>query len=424
MSKYLPRLMEQEFENVSSVMRIVLISGPRQCGKTTLLRHMLTDSDSFFSMDDAATRNYAAEEPAAFLREAMQSCRRLAVDEVQKAPALLGQMKFVVDQTQDPGQFLLSGSSNFRTLPAANESLAGRLGEVRLRTLTAAEIAGTDKHSFIEDLIAGRFAKTEYSPEECSKSVVLEKALRGGYPSVFSQPARSRKIWFSDYLNALFEKDLADVAGFAKRDALPLILQRLAAVSSRTVNISAIAGDLKTDSRHVDKFVQTLKAMYLTDAVPAWTRKPYDRMTKSPKWLLTDTGLMSAVLGHYDPQKTMEWIRRNDKVGTDFLGCLTETWVYTQIAPLAEFGREWSLYHLRASQRQEIDFVLENDQGDMVALEVKASESVHSEDFAHIRWLRDLCGERVLVGAVLYCGQHVRNFGEGLWAVPMAALWS
>ena len=181
---YLHRLVEEEFRLTAQTMRIVLVSGPRQCGKTTLLKAMLRPGDLFLSFDDEATREAAASDPVAFFRPYLKKYQRIAIDEVQKVPTLFAGMKMIVDEEPIPGRFLISGSSNYQALPGVNESLAGRLGEVRLKTMTASEIAGTDKANLIERWVDADWGQPNYSIQECSKDVVLEKALSGGYPEI------------------------------------------------------------------------------------------------------------------------------------------------------------------------------------------------------------------------------------------------
>lgn len=188
--------------------------------------------------------------------------------------------------------------------------------------------------------------------------------------------------------------------------------------------MSEMSRDCREDLRTVTKFVQALRTMYLIDAVPAWTRKPYERMTKSPKWELTDTGLMSALLGHYSLDDLKTWCQINVKIGADFVGNLIETWVYNQIVPLAEASGDWEIFHLRASQRQEIDFILENPQGQMILIEVKAGESINNKDFDSIRWFKTRNADSVVGSIILYCGQALRDYGDNCYAVPMAVLWS
>lgn len=416
--------MEPYFNACCKAMRVVNVCGPRQCGKTTMLRHMLTPQDVMLSLDDADTLDAVRSDPHAFLRGVLEKVRRLAIDEVQKAPELFGQIKFIVDRNPEPGRILLSGSSNYRALPTVNESMAGRLGQVRLRTLTAAEIAGVDKSGFFDDVMAGNLGKLVYDEEECSKDIVLSKALAGGYPEVYAADALTKKLWFRDYLTALVDRDLVQVADFRKKSVLSQILYRLAAVSSRTVKVAEMSRDLQEDSRMIVKCLEALKTMYLVDEVPAWTRKPYERIAKAPKWEVTDTGLMSALQGHFSLKDLKSWAARDNKAGSDFIGNLVETWVYNQLMPIAEASMDWTVYHLRVAQRQEIDFVIENPHGQMILIEVKAGESVNSKDFQSLRWFKENNAGFVAGAIILYCGQTLRDYGDGCYAVPMAVLWS
>ena len=174
MSGYIHRHAEEKFKFLNEVMRVVSVSGPRQCGKTTMMRHELEGKATFLSLDRDDNLDQAIHEPEDFLSDGLRQYGRIAIDEVQKAPNLLGEIKFVVDRTNQPGQVNISGSSNYRALPAANESLAGRLGEVRLRTFTQAELEGK-KGSFLSQILNGNFGK-DLSIDECSKALVINRA--------------------------------------------------------------------------------------------------------------------------------------------------------------------------------------------------------------------------------------------------------
>lgn len=423
MSNYINRQIETNFDELCDVMRIVLISGARQCGKTTLMRHKLTSEDIFLTMDDNDTLMQAMSEPEAFIRYYTQRYKRIAIDEIQKAPQLLGQVKFYVDQHPQVGRFLLSGSANFRSLPTVNESMAGRLAEVRLRPMTQAEIAGKD-NSFIDELISENYARDHFTVEECSKLTVLQKCLQGGYPELLNKSSRSRSIWYQAYLKAILERDLQDIGNFQKKDAIEKILHRIATVSSSTIIISDISSKLQEDRRLISRYLQALKTMYLIDEVPAWTQRHFDRLAKSSEWFVNDTGMMGAILGHSDAESLMQWALRNGKAGTDLIGKFIETFVYTQLVPLVEASGEWTIYYWRLQDRREIDFILEKRNGEKILIEVKASESVSSSDFDHIRWFKNQPSNDILASVVLYCGQQVRDFGDHCIAVPIANFWT
>ncbi len=421
---YIDRWLKESFLLYTKATRVVLVSGARQCGKTTLLRNCCSKNDVFLSLDDASTFSQASYDPEAFLRSALNGASRVFIDEVQKVPHLFGQIKFHVDRDTKPGRIILSGSSNFRSNPFVLESLAGRVSELRLRALTAAEIAGIKKPHFFEAILKKEFGNPSYTVDECSKSLVLHKALLGGYPATFSMTPALRRVWFRGYVKALVERDLLETHNFQKKEEIRKILTEFSNRSSRQVNVSDLSRSLQMDVRRVRNFIEALRTMYIIDAVPAWTRKPLDRLTKQPKWFVTDSGLMSAVLGHFSLEDLNRWAEKKGKVASDFVGNLIETWVYNQLATLVDIDEDWRIYHWRLSERQEIDFILENIYGDLILIEVKASETVISEDFKNMLWFKQRNPDQVKASLVLYCGQNVRDFGNDQIALPMAFLWN
>lgn len=421
---YINRWLKESFLLYTKATRVVLVSGARQCGKTTLLSNCCSKKDIFFSLDDTSTLSQATYDPEAFLRAALSSAPRVFIDEVQKVPALFGQIKFHVDRDTRLGRIILSGSSNFRSNPFVQESLAGRVSELRLRALTAAEIAGIKKPHFFESLLKKEFGRPFYSVDECSKAVVLQKALLGGYPAVFTMAPQLRRVWFRGYINALVERDLLETHNFQKKEDVKKILAELSSRSSRNVNVSDLSRTLQMDGRRVRNFMEALRTMYIVDAVPAWTRKPLDRLAKQQKWFISDSGLMSAVLGHFSLEDLNRWTEKKGKVASDFVGNLIETWVYNQLATLTDIDEDWRIYHWRLSERQEIDFILENTYGDLILIEVKASETVSSDDFKNMKWFKERNPDQVKASLLFYCGQNVRDFGNDQIALPMAFFWS
>ncbi len=421
---YINRWLEESFLLYAKATRVVFVSGARQCGKTTLLNHCCSKKDIFLSLDDASTLSQATYDPEAFLRGALSSAHRVFIDEVQKAPLLFGQIKFHVDRDTRLGRVILSSSSNFRSNPFVQESLAGRVSEMRLRALTAAEIAGVKKPHFFESLLKKEYGRPFYRVDECCKEVLLQKALQGGYPAVFSMAPQLRRVWFRGYVNALVERDLLETHNFQKKEDVKKILTEFASRSSRSVNVSELSRTLEMDVRRIRNFIESLRTMYIVDPVPAWMRKPIDRLTKQPKWFVTDTGLMSAVLGHFSLEDLNRWAQKKGKVASDFVGNLIETWVYNQLATLTDIDEDWKIFHWRLSERQEIDFILENTDGDLILVEVKASETVVSEDFKNMRWFKERNPDQVKASVLFYCGQNVRDFGNDQVALPMAFLWS
>ena len=421
MSDYVHRHAEEKFKLLSEVMRVVSVHGPRQCGKTTMMRRELEGKATFQSLDNEDHLDQAIEQPADFFIDGLRQYGRIAIDEVQKAPCLLGEIKYVVDRVNQPGQFYLSSSCNYRALPTSNESLAGRLGEVRLRTFTRAELEGKGK-SFLTQVLENQFGQ-DLSISDCSLALILGRSVVGGYPAVQPLSSNKRAIWFKNHIKNIIIQDLKAVGNFRKVSSFEKVCKIVARFSSNPLNMAKIAHALKEDQRLVSTYTQALKNLYLVDEIPAWPEKIYSRMKKSSKWVFTDTGLMCAFLKHHDAEDFMVWAEDAKKQGSDLVGNLIETFVYTQIVPLVEEDDEWKIYHLRSADDQEVDFLLENERGEIIAIEVKASEKASSSDFKNMKWLMERLPERKIHGVVLYCGQRVRSYGPNMTAVPIAKMW-
>ena len=418
---YIERLMQDNFKVVSQIMKIVLICGPRQCGKTTLMRHMLGNENAFVSFDYPDMAQYVADSPRSFLNRYLTQYKQVGLDEFQKVPNLLGVIKAYADEMQESGRILLSGSSNFRAFPHVNESMAGRLGEVRLRTFTEAEKKGYKKE-FLTRLLKGDYGPN-LSFEQSNKDEIIKRALTGGYPALIDKPVLQRRQWFRNYLNAIIEKDLSDLGSFRKKDALSLIMQVLSSYSSRQIKFSEIAQATNIDQRTIKNYVQALQTMYLVDEVPAWQPSRGLRYSEKSKWFVTDSGLMSALQGHYDFETFTSWLLHSGKAGTDFVGNLVETFVYTQLIPYIELAGDWSVFHVRADQRYEIDLLLEHESGRKVAIEIKSSDNVSKTDFKNIEWFKQVNAGAPIQGVVLYCGNEVQEYDNGNVALPIAKFW-
>ena len=412
------RWAEGEYAIAKNIFKAIIFSGVRQCGKTTLMKEAMPAAAAYVSMDNVALQQQAQEAPSMFLmRYRAKLC--IAIDEVQKVPDLFHEIKRFADEKEGFCQFLLSGSSDYRAMPTVHESMAGRLGEVRLRPLTEGEIQGNPPR-LLQRLEQNDFGETvEF--EECNKGVILQKAIIGGFPVPLRAESIHRRYWYDDYVNALVQKDFLELADFKKPDLLRKLLQLSAVNSSRSINVSEAAALFGVSRPTLIQYMAALETMYLVNQVPAWMPRGADKVLSKSKLLMCDTGLMSylAGIGSKEPLAVLE-----DKDKTDLVGNLIETWVYQQLVPLTDIGRDWKLYYYRDSRGREIDFLLENMEGDLVCFEVKASEGVKSDHFKHLRWFREQYGKgRRIKTVVLYCGNEVLQYSENEWALPLAYLW-
>lgn len=415
---YIRRWAEAEYRLAETIFKAVIFSGVRQCGKTTLMKESLPQDAVYVSLDKENFRQAAEEAPGGFLQQYRgRSC--LAIDEVQKVPVLFHEIKAFADESPALRQYLLSGSSNYKTMPTIHESMAGRLGEVRLRPMTEGEIQGRPSR-FVERVHKAEFSET-ITVADCSKRVILEKALRGGFPDVLHLEGEQRDYWFEAYVGSLVMRDLLELGDFRKPQYLRMLLEQCAASSSRMVNVSSLSAAMEVNRPTVLQYLFALQTMFLAEMLPAWQNKIIKRATTTPKLMLCDSGLMAYLtnLGSVDLVLGVE-----DKARTDLVGNLIETWVFQQLVPITDLGRKWKLCHFRNTSGKEIDFILESRDGELICLEVKASEGVKAEHFKNLRWFKEQFGkDRRIWSIVLYTGQDVLRYGENEYALPMAYLW-
>lgn len=415
----IPRWALTSLQNVLKEQRIAVVIGPRQCGKTTLVENAQLSNSEFVSLDIDSNLQAAKRDPNFFITQHRNQC--LIIDEIQKAPSLIGEIKYAVDHDERPGQFVLTGSSDYRKLPHANESLAGRVDFIRLRTFSTAEKMGV-KPSFLSRIFQNDF-DFSLDKETCGKRFALSEAVVGGFPRVFQYSEyQSRARWFQSYLSQQVILDMKEQWSIRRESILTDLFPYLAANSSKLHSVATMTKQLGKNALTLSSYISILKAMFVVDEVKAWTRKDYDRPGKAPKFFMTDSGLMSHILRRYDVD---ELLNDNGYEATDFVEKVIETWVYNQLMPEIDLHPLWTIEHFRTSRR-EIDFIVTNDKAEMLGIEVKASQSVQLEDFKHLAWFGELVKQSTLKfkGIVLYAGSRVLSFGNGCYAVPFSAMWS
>lgn len=388
---------------------MILINGPRQCGKTTLSKTLIDDSVNYLSLDNEGIMKSAKDDPISFIQHPE---RLMIIDEVQRVPELLMSIKLQVDEDTRPGQFLLTGSANIQSLPNVKESLAGRIRKIRLRFLSQGEIRGCTPH-FVEKAFSQDFEK-RFST--FNRRSITERALKGGFPETLMLDAQERRLWHKDYIDSLIEKDLKELTDLRRLDAMKKLVEILAAWSGKFIDISKISSHLSIQRATVENYIYALENLYLFEMVNPWRKTDYDRVGKTPKLYVTDSGLMSSLL---------DWNMKQIWLDSDRIGKLFECFVFNELSALidADPGK-YRLYHYRDGQKREIDFLIERESQSLLGVEVKASSVVGKKDFKHLDWFqKNLAKNNDFVGIVLYSGEHLLPFGENMWAVPMSALW-
>jgi uncharacterized protein len=415
MAEIIPRASEQRLRDFASAFRVVVVNGPRQAGKTTLLRlHQRSDGGEFRTLDDYDVLRSALEDPVTFAREAE---RPLCIDEVLRGgDALVRAIKIVVDEDWAPGQFLLSGSSRFLTVPTLSESLAGRAGFIELWPLSMAERTGSGVNFIDQVFNEPDHLRGRTSPWTRRKQ--LDVIVDGGYPEAIRlRNAAARRGWYDSYIDTIIQRDIREFARIHEANALPRLLELLAARAGGTLVHADLARSLDGVSPDtVRNYLSFLEMVFLIGYARPWSGNLTSRIVKTPKVYLTDSGLAANLI-----QATSEALR---KPGHPALGGLVETFVFSELikaSALAETAT--SIYYFRDRDGREIDFVLESRDGRIVAIEVKASASPGGDATRHLAWLRDRLGDRFSLGIVLYLGEHTLPHGDRILAVPLSALW-
>lgn len=342
--------------------------------------------------------------------------RPVVVDEVQRVgEPLVRAVKSQVDQDPSPGQFVLTGSSNFLTVPTISESLAGRAGFVEVWPFTQGELAVRSER-FPDVVFSQPQSLARYSPSGLTKGELLERIVTGGYPEVQRLEGRQRSGWFRDYVRTTVERDIVEIAGIRKVEELGDLLRLLAARTACELVMQSVINDSRLERQAVYDHRAWLETIHLVMTVPAWSRNLTRRVKRRPKLYITDPGLAAWLLG------------KNAQALADPLdpsvGQLVETFVACELRRQITWAdADISLFHYHDHAGGEIDLILEARDGRVVAVEVKAGQTPKQEWFRWAKWLRESLGDNFVFGIALYTGDQVLPFGDRLAALPISALW-
>jgi len=392
--------------------RVVVINGARQTGKSTLARIIAGTfpGSELRYLDEAPVRAAAQADPSLFVRHD----GLLVIDEVQRVPDLFLAIKHEVDTDPRPGRFLLTGSARLLGLQDIPDLLPGRTETIELSPLSQGEIDGSPD-GFVEAVL--RHGVNVHVPSsELRRDQYLERALRGGYPEAVhrSDPGR-RARFFESYITDLVNRDVRQVTEI-ERPADMRRLVNLAAASTASLAVPAsFASRLQVPASTIKRYLNLLELLFVTRQIPAWSSNLTTRATATPKLVFTDSGLAAHLTG---------MSLRRARQPTAPVGPLIETFALGELTrQLALAEVPVRLYHYRDRDQYEVDAVLESASGEVIACEVKAAETVRSEDFRGITRLARRIGDQMIAGIVLYAGGQALPFGDRLRAWPISTLW-
>ena len=410
-TKSLPRSLGKPLLAALADTPVVCLLGPRQSGKTTLAR-TVAPQYGYVSFDDADALALAQSDPNGFMAALPDP---VILDEIQRAPGLLRSIKLSVDRDRRPGRFLLTGSANLLLLPKLGDSLAGRMTILDLHPLTAAE-QFRQPGGFLAAWLAGKLrpalALNAAPPDPL---VLAMQVMAGGFPEPLTRsPARAR-AWHRDYVRALVERDVQDVARIREPRDLTRLLTLLALRTGELLNISTLSNELDLRRETVERHLAACELLYLVRRLQPWHQHESKRLIKTPKLHFVDSGL-AATLGNLT---AADWASRRERCGH-----LLETFVFQQLSAQAGWtDPDLQFWHYRDKDQAEADLVITRGSRTW-GVEVKSSATPSQADIAGLRRLAAQCSNDFAGGVLFHAGAHSITLGDPRFlAVPLAKLW-
>ncbi len=361
MLNYINRAMEPTILQISSTFPVLLLTGPRQVGKTTMLKRLADEGRHYVSLDDPDLRLLARTDPGLFLQRYQPP---VLIDEVQYATELLPYIKMRVDENRQPGDYWLTGSQVFRLMKNVSESLAGRVGIVSLLGLSNAEIHdypsvpySTDPERLVKRIV-------EVSPHELPQ--IYERIFKGSMPELYARPKMDWETYYSSYVDTYLKRDVRDLSQVADEMQFFNFMTAVAANTARPVVYEELARAVGISSPTVKKWLSILVSSHIIALVQPYANNLLKRVVKMPLLHMLDTGLASYLLKWGNP----EALERGAMSGDFF-----KSFVFSEIyKSFLNAGKEPPLYYYRDKDQKEIDLLIHQD-GTLYPIEVKKAVS-------------------------------------------------
>jgi predicted AAA+ superfamily ATPase len=394
---------------------VVLVNGARQTGKSTLVQSAeLTELDrQYLTFDDPGILAAAKRDPNGFVAGLTTP---ITLDEVQHVPELFQAIKVAVDRKREPGRFLLTGSADVLLLPKLSESLAGRMEVLTLWPFSQGEMNGV-REGFIDTLFSKQPVWHAGRSTAARRGELFEKVLAGGYPPVAARHTGARrKAWFQSYLMTILQRDVRDLANISDLTAVPRLLSVVASRAGGLLNFADLSRSLSLPQTTLKRYFALLETTFLVQLLWPWAINTGQRVIRTPKVYLNDTGLLAHLVG-----LTLDRL----ELDAGMAGSILENFVLMELRKQSAWSEtQPQVFYWRTASGQEVDIVLENSAGFLVGIEVKASATLQGGDVRGLQALATAAGKRWIRGVVLYTGTEVIPFASHLHGMPVSFLWA
>lgn len=404
------RALEQHIHQVSKAFPCLLLTGPRQIGKTTLLKHCASDDFTYVTLDNYEDRTLATTDPALFLQKYQAP---LIIDEVQYAPDLFQALKIQIDQNRQPGQYWLTGSQKFHLMHNISESLAGRVAIIDMLGFSQQEATQnlTSAGPFLptEDWIQKR---TMENPPKQSLERVFEHIWLGQFPDAVQNGEALRDTFYESYIQTYIQRDIRSLSEVSDEILFYRFLVAVAARTGQLLNIADLARDVDINQKMAKTWLGLLEASGLVYLLQPFFNNHSKRLVKAPKLYFLDTGLCS-YLTQWPTAKSLE--------ASQFSGAILETYIFAEILKsYYHSGKKGHIYYYRDTDQREVDLVIHA--GDtLYPVEFKKSATPAKSATRHFKALEKL-GHQVGHGAVICFVESPKTLSESVMAVPVSYL--
>ena len=402
--KYLKRAIREEIEEYLNYFPVLLISGARQVGKSTLALHL--GIENYITLDDINIYEMAKNNPKEFVE---RLDKPVIIDEAQRLPELMITLKEYIDNKRVNGEFVLTGSASLQGFKDISDSLAGRIGIVELYPFSLKE-----KHQKSENIIDIFGGSLEGYILEKYDSNLFKYILDGGYPEIAKiDNPKAKYLWFSSYIRTYIESDARELANIRNLDKF-IKMYRLCMIRSGNIfNKNELQKEAGLDNRTFDSYFAVMEHTYQIHRLQPFFKNQLKRLIKTPKIYATDTGILSHLL-QIDSKEELE--------KSHYKGDIVETFIYDELLKAnSSATKKAGLYYYRTTDKKEIDFILDFGQK-IVAVEIKTSKSVSKSDLKHIYHLQKEAPEIFDKGIVLYGGDTFLKLDKSMYAVPFGFL--